>query len=66
MAGCERCWSEANRRVHGAYDSVTEAYHAILAERDAAGIVCTPEEQCGELHLLWDKKSCRCGQRTLP
>ena len=58
MAACERCWAEYRRRefVDGA------SYHQVLVEREAAHGGCTPEEECGEMHLIIGG-SCRCGKR---
>lgn len=39
MASCERCWSRAMGDAR--------RYLRIIEERDAAGLVCTPEEQAG-------------------
>lgn len=67
MAACEKCWNEARRRHfdRGECDSVTDAYYRVMAEVEDAGQVCTPAEQCGDLHVIVDE-SCRCGLRAAP
>jgi len=63
MAACERCWAEYRARVFfGGEDSLT--YSEVVAERDRRG-GCTPEEQCGEMHIVINE-SCRCGKVTAP
>lgn len=61
MAACERCWREYQFRL---LMGCKTTYSAIVAERDRTG-GCTPEEQCGELHLVCVKDErgprCRCG-----
>lgn len=63
MAACERCWREFSRR------SLTDSritYRDVLREQEATGRVCTPEEQCGDLHIVikWTDRpdQCRCGK----
>lgn len=59
MAACERCWSEARMRGID--------YYEVMAEKQApGGRICTPEEQCGDLHVLCvdGDTRCRCGART--
>jgi hypothetical protein len=40
-------------------------YSDVVAEVERSGRVCTPREQCGEMHLVLDWKDggrrCRCG-----
>lgn len=65
MAGCEKCWSDAGRREHrGTSKTKTDHYHDLLEERTANP--CTPEEQCGEMHIVLDWKDggkrCVCGE----
>ncbi len=68
MPGCEKCWSEAGIRATSgsAWKTKTDHYHDILDEHKAAGVTCTPEEQCGELHVieLGGALRCRCGKVT--
>lgn len=66
MPACERCWSEYQRRLHGGEHQLT--YSEVVVERDRNG-GCTPEEQCGEMHLLCVENDtvCRCGKnRRVP
>lgn len=52
---CEKCWADAG----GSYD----AYRAMLTAR--VETPCTPEEQCGERHLIDPTTGvCRCGKIT--
>jgi hypothetical protein len=62
MAACERCWTDSRMRAL-THDG---AYYAEMADKEARGIVCTPEEQCGDLHVLCldNDTRCRCGKRT--
>jgi hypothetical protein len=70
MTACERCWAEYRKRqALGEYDLV---YSEVVSERDARG-GCSPEEQCGDVHLLCVKIAespprirCRCGKREGP
>ena len=69
MAGCERCWAEAGRRMMAEPGlSKTEHYHDILSGRDKSGKSCTPAEQCGEAHVVLDNwaddrtPQCTCGK----
>lgn len=61
MAMCERCWADAKaaQRLRGV-DQFDE-YRRLVAERE-----CSPEQQCGEMHLLLDytdgSRRCRCGK----
>lgn len=61
MATCEKCWSDANSAMTG--DTAAE-YHRLVAERKDHP--CTPEEQCGEIHMVlaWHDRpdQCRCGK----
>lgn len=63
MPACERCWSEYKWRLET--DGLV-TYRRVVEERDKVG-GCTPEEQCGEMHLLVDwtdrPRQCRCGKR---
>lgn len=63
MAACERCWAEFSRRQFGE-SHVT--YDQVCREREESHGLCTPEEQCGEMHLVLDWKDggrrCRCGK----
>ncbi len=54
---CEKCWSEYRCRLMCGEDVV---YSQVVAESDARG-GCTPEEQCGENHLILGD-ACRCGK----
>jgi hypothetical protein len=56
MPSCEKCWSDSRMASY----SEGNAYSRILSERDAAGRVCTPEEQAGP-----DATECpKCERRT--
>lgn len=63
MAACERCWAEFSRR---SFDRPSLTYSDVVAQTEESGYVCTPREQCGDLHLVLDMKDggrrCRCGQ----
>lgn len=67
MTGCEKCWTEAGRRLCVLGGDQTSHYLDILTERVATP--CTPEEQCGDLHVLLHKddgsQRCRCGKREM-
>lgn len=60
MPACERCWSIYQSRG----ESVP--YSQIVAEEEKYRGVCSPEEQCGDMHLVLDFKDgsrrCRCGK----
>ena len=61
MPACERCWAEYHRRsIGGRERSGDVTYSQVVAERDAVG-GCTPEEQCGDLHIVVGD-ACRCGK----
>jgi len=38
MSSCEKCWADSGGGAE---------YSALLKEREAAGLYCTPEEQAG-------------------
>jgi len=63
MAACERCWSIYSRRA--AWDDDL-TYSEVVAEEERRRGVCSPEEQCGDMHLVLDLKDgsrrCRCGE----
>jgi len=65
---CEKCWSDATSRAFSLGNSTTEEYHKLLDER--RDTPCSPEEQCGEMHLVFDWKDgtrhCVCGVRRDP
>lgn len=60
MPACERCW-----RIYMSQGE-TVPYSKVVAEQEQLYGPCTPEEQCGEVHLVLDMKDggrrCRCGQ----
>jgi hypothetical protein len=62
MAACERCWAEFSRR--SLYEG-SLTYSEVVAQTEASGRVCTPAEQCGDLHITLEMKDggkrCRCG-----
>lgn len=52
VAACEKCWTDAHFMYaggQGAYESLVDAYHALLVQRKAAP--CSPEERAGD---WWD------------
>jgi len=65
MAACEKCWADAFRRAYGSGRCQTDEYQELIEERKDNP--CTPEEQCGEMHLVLEykdgRKQCRCGKK---
>lgn len=63
MAACERCWKDYTRRSHVEPEL---NYSDVVAQRERTHGACTPEEQCGEMHLIlrWTDRpdQCRCGK----
>ncbi len=64
MAACERCWREFQQRE--LYEPHL-TYQDVIRETEARqGGPCSPEQQCGELHLVlcWASgpRRCRCGK----
>lgn len=64
MAACERCWAEYRWRQ---WEERDLTYSMVVAQREARLGACTPEEQCGDLHLVikWTDgrpDQCRCGK----
>jgi hypothetical protein len=61
MPACEKCWADAHFAAALRGVDQSKVYRELVAERD-----CTPEEQCGEMHLVieWDDREpqCRCGK----
>lgn len=61
MPACEKCWHEAGIRAAVGVRDKVDIYRELVESRD-----CTPEEQCGEMHLVLDwkdgSKKCRCGK----
>jgi hypothetical protein len=54
---CEKCWSDAGG------DSVK--YGILVNARNMSGATCSPEQQCGDRHLIAPGASaCRCGKRV--
>lgn len=70
MAVCERCWAEAALRAQDDGRRQIEHYCEVMRERDAAGMECSPAEQCGDRHELVELRDgmlrCRCGKRWEP
>ena len=53
MSACEKCWTDAGGDAG--------KYASLLAEREAAGTVCSPEQQAGR-----DATDCPgCGRRAI-
>lgn len=71
MAACEKCWAEAGRRAASSNRPVREFYPLVLMERMVGRPrhhKCTPEEMCGDLHVVGNyhdgTRHCRCGKVT--
>ena len=66
MPGCEKCWHDAHVIADAIGGSVADEYARLINQRREAP--CTPEEQCGEMHLLLDwmdrPRQCLCGKRV--
>ena len=64
MASCEKCWSDAGWAAHLRGGDKVDHYHRLLEERKDSP--CSPEEQCGEWHVVLDWKDgtrhCVCGK----
>ena len=64
MPGCEKCWHDAGMRSFLEGRQKIEVYYELLDER--ADHPCTPEEQCGDLHVVFDwndgTSHCMCGK----
>lgn len=65
MTACERCWAEYTRRTWGLHNHGL-TYADVVREREEEHGPCSPEEQCGEMHLVLDwqdgTRHCRCGK----
>lgn len=72
MPLCEKCFARAGVEAGYSGKSMVDVYfsifHGRLKNKEPA---CTPEEQCGDLHVMgeWSdldggQRSCACGQRT--
>jgi hypothetical protein len=57
MAACEKCWADSRNPLIG---DDSDSYRRLLEERKDNP--CTPEQQCGELHVRDDSGNCRCGK----
>ena len=61
MPTCEKCWAEYKRRRDWGGQDIT--YEQVLKENEGK---CTPEQQCGEMHLVVSWKDgtrhCVCGK----
>ena len=65
MAACEKCWVEFKRRQ---WSNPGLTYSMVTAENNGR---CTPEDMCGDMHLVlpWKDKrpdQCRCGKVVRP
>lgn len=62
--GCEKCWSDAGTREMLLGGNKADHYRDLMKER--ADNPCTPEEQCGEMHVVLGWKDgtrhCVCGK----
>ncbi len=67
MATCEKCWRDAHLHYLMSVAFQVDQYHRIVRERESAGIICTPEEQCGDVHVLCvdNDTRCRCGLKSV-
>lgn len=66
MPACEKCWADAARYSYESGRDRVDIYRDLVEERD-----CTPEEQCGDMHLVLSWKDgrpdqCRCGKVVKP
>jgi len=63
MPACERCWSIYSRR--SMFNDDLTYGEVVVDEEKRNGGPCSPEEQCGDMHLVLDFKDgsrrCRCG-----
>ncbi|KKN46316.1 hypothetical protein LCGC14_0674330 [marine sediment metagenome] len=63
MPGCEKCWWDSDLKARTSGRDRFEILNELIDARD-----CTPEEQCGELHVVIDWKDgtrhCVCGENT--
>ena len=61
MAVCEKCWWDAYAKARDGNGEHHDAYVYLLRMRDPG---CSPEDQCGDLHLVLDMldggRRCRC------
>ena len=66
MAACEKCWNDAYNKSYGSHTDQATEYQKLIKERKDTP--CSPEEQCGEMHLILEYKDgtkhCRCGKKT--
>lgn len=64
MAACEKCWSDAFLLAFNSNRDQSTIYRSLVEEREKEGRSCTPEQQCGEMHLVLEWKDsepmCRC------
>ena len=69
MASCEKCWSDAGFLAFNSNVDQATIYRSLVEERAKEGHVCTPAEQCGEMHLVleWQDSEpmCRCRRAAL-
>lgn len=61
MPACEKCWADS----HSSMGDQPAEYRRLIEER--RDNPCTPEQQCGEMHLVLEWKDgrppqCRCGK----
>jgi hypothetical protein len=64
MPACEKCWSDAAFLAFNSNADQATIYASLVNEREKTGNPCTPEQQCGELHVVveWadSEPMCRC------
>lgn len=64
MASCEKCWSGSFMLAAVSGRPQAEVYRELIERSN-----CTPEEQCGEMHLVLEwkdsKPMCRCEHAKL-
>lgn len=69
MPACEKCWRDSRNARYDGPNSRT-AYSDLVRRRDQEGKTCTPEEQCGELHVIGyrdgEEAVCACGKNRRP
>lgn len=60
MPACQKCWGDAGYVSMTRGTSKAEEYGKLIDERKDSP--CTPEEQCGEMHIViqWVVGSNRC------
>ncbi len=60
MAACEKCWADAGMIAMLTNGSIAWEYERLSQERKDHP--CSPEQQCGDLHVADANGNCRCGK----